>query len=148
MARASFLVRGIPRLLNKFKKRERKVFNMKTVNLKAIILIDRWVQQNFRAEGALHENNRFGPWKPLSPSTLSQRRKGSSAILQDTGRLKNSFDFKATNTFAKLGTRVNYSVDHEFGKGRIPQRKILPTDEQGSKIIAPVYKRFVEDLIK
>lgn len=52
----------------------------------------KWVNDNFKAEGLEIK------WKPLSPNTVAGRRKGSSAVLQDTGRLRQSFVAKPTGT--------------------------------------------------
>lgn len=121
--------------------------NLRGANLGAIIVLDRWVQKNFASQGGEHKNN-FGPWKKLSLKTIAGRRKGSSKILQDTGRLKNSFEFKASSKGAVLFTRVKYAKKHEFGEGRIPQRKIMPSDKQAEEIIKPVYKKFAERSVK
>ena len=104
-----------------------------------------FVADNFQTEG------RAGgaPWKPLSPVTIGRRRKGrggliSDRILQDTGRLKQSFIPGAPeNVFRQfggkgvdVGTTLFYAPPHEFGTSRIPQRKMLPTREKAQQIAA------------
>jgi phage gpG-like protein len=120
---------------------------MRGVNLSAIVVLSKWVQRNFQAEGGLHNNN-YGPWKPLAQSTIKNRRKGSSTILQDTGRLRTSFSYKATAKGATLSNNVKYAKIHEEGKGRVPQRKIFPTFKQAEEIVQPVYEKFIERITK
>jgi len=48
------------------------------------VIMIRSFNQNFKQEG------RPKKWKPLSPSTVANRRKGSKRILQDTGQLRAS----------------------------------------------------------
>lgn len=60
-----------------------------------------WINRNFRA-GGLEQR-----WPPLAPSTVYGRRQGSSAPLQDTGRLRASFvRGRAGNIFRVSGQTV------------------------------------------
>lgn len=70
-----------------------------------------WIMRNFEQGGIEH------PWAPLAASTIAGRRKGSSSILQDTGRLKQSFvvDARATSGFVDVGTRDPRAGWHHFG---------------------------------
>jgi phage gpG-like protein len=79
-------------------------------------------------QGFEDEKDPFGsPWAPL------KRRTGR--ILQDTARLKNSFNRpSATSSDAggfRIGTNVQYAVHHQFGapKAKLPKRMMLPTGE-------------------
>ena len=87
-----------------------------------------WVDRNFRQQGIER------PWKPLRPETIVRKR--SSAILQDTGLLKNSFQpnnpksgYRLSGWEVSVGTTVQYASTHERGDTSrgIPQRKMLPT---------------------
>lgn len=76
----------------------------------------RWIDQNFKQQGT------EARWKPLSPNTIAGRRKGggsgSAQILQDTGRLKQSFTVpRVTGRKAIIGggTNVRYASFHEEG---------------------------------
>lgn len=84
-------------------------------------------------------------WRPLSLATLiSRSRRGrrggnrfSGAIpaaqpLLDTGQLRNSITYRATNTEVLIGTRIEWSRIHQFGgnagrggKAFIPARPFL-----------------------
>lgn len=84
----------------------------KTQMLSAVGLrILRWVDDNFKREGIEIK------WKPLSPNTVAGRRKGSSKILQDTGRLKNSFSFELQpgGGSVRVGTNLEYAKYHHYG---------------------------------
>lgn len=79
----------------------------------------------------------YGPaWKPLSPATLANPRRGRNAqILRDTGRLMNSITYESNASSATVGTNVIYAAIHQFGgkagRGRkvtIPARPYLPTN--------------------
>ena len=69
----------------------------------------KWVNDNFKREGLEIK------WKPLSPNTVANRRKGSSAILQDTGRLRQSFDYKLTPDAVIVGTQSKIASYHNDG---------------------------------
>ena len=73
-----------------------------------------WVDENFRTEGRLAGK----PWAKLSPNTVAGRRKKSSRILQDAGRLRQSFTSKPTATETRVGTDVFYAPFHEEGGTR------------------------------
>ena len=75
------------------------------------------------------------PWKTLSPVTVSRRRIGSSVPLNDTGVLRNSITFNATDSSAEIGTNVPYAAMMNFGGsksayphlwGDIPARQFMP----------------------
>ncbi|NJM10615.1 MAG: hypothetical protein HC889_00680 [Synechococcaceae cyanobacterium SM1_2_3] len=75
-----------------------------------------WVDRNFKQGGI------ESPWRPLSPNTVAARRKGSSAILQDTGRLKQSWTRAAGNPRVMgdvvfITSNVKYAEFHENGAG-------------------------------
>lgn len=70
-----------------------------------------WIDQNFRQSGALTGT----PWAPLSPNTIAGRRQQSSAILQDTGLLRKSFEMTFSRDKTILGSNVEYALFHEYG---------------------------------
>lgn len=59
------------------------------------------------------------PWKPLSASTIRNRRKGkgtgSAMPLLDTGRLRNSITKRVDSNSVFIGTNVEYAAVHQFG---------------------------------
>lgn len=71
----------------------------------------RWIDQNFKGEGKL-----VGGWKPLRPNTVAGRRMGSSRVLQNTGKLKQSFvaNYPSENS-VWVGSQLNVAAWHHFG---------------------------------
>jgi phage virion morphogenesis protein len=67
-------------------------------------------------------------WAALDPKTIKQRRNGSSKILSDTGKLKNSFTHVATNSFVEITTDTMYAPFHQFGTENMPARPFFPTE--------------------
>lgn len=68
-------------------------------------------------------------WKDLSERRKAEREaKGTwpGKILQDTGALKRNRDAVATSESSTVRLTQQYASTHEFGEGRVPQRKILP----------------------
>lgn len=55
------------------------------------------------------------PWEPLAASTLKRRRGKRAQILRDTGRLANSFSYRADARSVEVGTNVAYAAIHQFG---------------------------------
>lgn len=73
----------------------------------------KWINDNFKSEGGL-----VGGWKALSRNTIASRRQASSTILQDTGRLRQSFDDYGVNVSGStvtVGTSNKVAEFHEFG---------------------------------
>ena len=68
-----------------------------------------WIDENFRKGGAEKK------WRPLSANTIAARRQGSSAILQDTGRLKQSFVKKLGSDRVDVGTEEKKAKWHHEG---------------------------------
>lgn len=70
----------------------------------------RWVDVNFATAGQL-----VGGWRPLRPLTVFGRRQGSSVPLSDTGGLRQSFTYKATDSSVAIGTAKAVARYHQFG---------------------------------
>lgn len=116
-----------------------------------------FVADNFQTEGLAGGSG----WRPLAASTIARRRKGGRAglrdrILQDTGRLKQSFiPGRPENVFRQfggkgvdVGTTLRYAPYHEFGTSRIPQRKMLPTREKAQQIAATAIEAIIRERTK
>lgn len=88
------------------------------------------------------------PWKPLSETTILQRRQGKGSgdarILQDTGTLRESFTFEATNKQVKAGTQIGYAARHEYGS---PQRKMLPQKKKALELTIKVFNNFIAEVL-
>lgn len=74
-----------------------------------------WVDKNFKAQGIETK------WKPLSPSTIMNRRKGGGGAqaLMDTGRLRMSFvsgeNPQINDMTVSVTSNVQYAPYHQFG---------------------------------
>jgi phage gpG-like protein len=110
------------------------------------------IQQNFRREGAP-----VGGWRPLSPRYAAWKAKHypGKTILRRTDRLIQSLiwtgatlglrgdrvaEFSATG--AVFGTRVPYARPHQFGAGRLPQRRILYLPPNASRTLGRLLHRW------
>lgn len=73
----------------------------------------RWVNDNFKNEGTESR------WAPLSPNTVAGRRgkggAGSKRILQDTGRLRQSFVNEYRPGEVWTGSRMPTALWHHYG---------------------------------
>lgn len=148
----SMKVFGVAKMTRGIKSTQRGLKNMRAVNMRAAVVYDQWIKKNFRDQGRNHENSSLR-WKPLAESTLDGRRKGKkkdpSKILRDTDNLMMRWQITADNKKAVVQSLVNYSSFHEKGvRGRLPRRKIFPTDVQGRKIVNPVYKQYMDKITK
>lgn len=88
------------------------------------------------------------PWQPLSPVTIE--RKGSSRILEDTGRLRQSITWRVIGREAvAAGTNVEYAPVHQFGwpEQHIPKRPFLPLATDGARLPLS-YRRAVMDILE
>lgn len=90
----------------------------------------KWVNDNFVREGIEVK------WKPLSPATIALRRKRSSKILQDTGRLRMSFVAKvdSVSQTVAVGTEDVRAPWHHYGT---PPREITPKHGDYLTVMTP-----------
>lgn len=140
-------IKGGKELQRKFKKLAKKLKNRrKLFNRIGVVLLND-VTKSFKDEA--HEGK---SWKTLSPNTILRRRKGKGAgtarILQDTGKLKGSFAMKVGRDEVRVGSNVDYAPFHEEGKGKIPQRKMLPSDERALELAVDTTENLIEEEIK
>jgi len=112
----------------KFRKLEEKTRILGPAFRDAGVYMKEEIMINFSEEG------RPRKWKPLSAKYLEYKmqKKGSSKILEFTGRLKNSINTQYSNDKAKVFTGVKYGVKHQMGLG-VPARPFFP-DSQNSDI--------------
>jgi phage gpG-like protein len=76
-----------------------------------------WFAKNFRAEGIEKH------WAPLSPNTVASRRKQSSAILQDTGKMRASNTYAISGSSVEIGYGDKKAPWHHYG---VRARRIVP----------------------
>ena len=70
-----------------------------------------WIQDNFERRGI------ESAWPPLRPNTIAGRRLGSSAPLQDTGRLRQSFVVRMLGNAVEVGSAMKIAAIHHEGSG-------------------------------
>lgn len=119
--------------------RAREMLDRTVPNAQVAAFLDGWVQRNFRGEGAL-----IGGWTPF-------RRGGrwipgvgldtSAKLLQDTGWLRASFRAFYDSDIVGIGSDVEYSKYHEDGTKTVPQRRMLPREEDVQGDVLQIYDR-------
>lgn len=146
----NFQMKKFSLLRNNMQRRLNNLQDRRAVNLMAIVVIDRWVQENFRGEGKKATGS---GWKPLSPRTEYQKRHRKSAptanpkILQDRGWLRMKWKHFADRRTATLQSGVPYGRPHDEGVG-VPKRPIIPTKEQARPLIREVYQHWLKRTLK
>jgi len=97
------------------------------------------------------------PWAPLAPTTVAQRRKNSSRILQDTGQhLRDTISPEVTPARVRIGPHWNLSAVHQFGTNRagrgnsttIPARPFLGFRPEDQPTIEQLAKSHVEKALR
>lgn len=76
---------------------------------------------------------------------------GNDKILQDTGLMKNSFNYKISNNTLSIGNNQNYFEQHQLGKGAIKKRAMLDTEgvnKQEQAAIKDILQKGLEDQLK
>lgn len=141
---ARIVITGAKTSANKMKRRGAKLSSMRSVNLAAVVDLDKWIVKNFEVEGRNHANKSL-KWKK-SKRAIKEHGK----TLSDKGLLKRNWDHKATQRTGTLKSDMSYSRSHEDGvpKRNLPQRKILPEEKQAQKIVFPIYRKHVKVSIK
>jgi len=130
----------------KIKKITKKIKNQKKLNSAYVTEFSKWISRNFEQEGRLSGDGK--KWTKLKPSTIaSKRKKGKSKMLHITGDMKKKWEHKATKTMARIRSRQNYAKIHHLGIG-VPQRRLLPNDQQKIETILKVAMHFYKEAKK
>lgn len=100
-----------------------------------------WIDRNFKEQGIER------PWTSLRPETIARRRQGGALILQDTGRLRQSFvifqrreeasikNVMGQRNYVDIGTADERSLFHHLGTRRgLPSRPIWPSSDLAQKL--------------
>lgn len=98
-----------------------------------------------------------GPgWQPLAERTLQRRadRGKDAKMLLDTGTMRKSLIARGQGDSAiweisadgfQIGTTLVYAATHQFGRGNIPARPYIPTEEELAAELIPVVERYLAD---
>lgn len=134
--------------------KRKAVIDLRTPLARASVLLDQWVQKNFKSEGGL-----VGGWQPFKKNDagvpiVEARNPGRAPakLLQDTGRLRSSFAPFADKKSAGIGSDLPYSKPHHKGMGYLPMRKLIPdsgpqkkkVEQQAMEIMAKYNKQALE----
>lgn len=150
MVSISINAKGISDVLKKFRKVKSVFANQSRskINKKIAISMYGVTARNFR-----DEQGEGKPWAPLSPITIAwKRERGYEKILQNTGILRNSFGHSSTADVAMVfgksitkkrkeekEAKPDIAKIHQFGKGRIPARPMLPSKDEILTIASKIY---------
>lgn len=131
---------------SRLKKISRGISDMSIPHKKISVMLDRWVQINFKEEG-----DKVGKWPKLKAGGRYKKKTGkakrkldtSAKILQDTGRLRKSFLPFFNKKDAGVGSDLPYSEPHEKGLGNLPKRRMLPILKDVKRDIVKEYENHI-----
>lgn len=123
--------------------RREELANMSTLTAQLAVFLDRWVQLNFRGQGA-----RVGGWEPFSPDNSRLREDPAAKLLQDTGRLRASMMPFSTSTEAGIGSALPYARPHHEGTRRLPERRLLPLVHEVEGDVMEIVRDHVQGVLK
>lgn len=148
MTNVSVKATNMPQVKARVKKILANLQDIEPAHKKISIMLDRWVQENFKTEGG-----NVGGWAPLKAggrfTGKGKNRKfdPSAKILRDTTRLSKSFLPFANKKDAGIGSDLPYSKPHEEGLD-IVMRRILPRLPEVKRDITNVYNDHVKGAIR
>lgn len=130
--------------------RQRLRKKQRTANARAVIMVEKWIHENFDTQG-----KPVGGWEPLAELTKSARRKGKKTrkgnkVLQDTGQLRSRWKHFYNAKMGKVTSGVNYGEYHDSDKPRksgLPRRQILPDNKHIAPKLKLIYGKHVETQI-
>ena len=110
-------VEGLSKLQNNLKSKVEKISgNTRFWDSMGMYIQRQTINERFGKE----QSPKGAKWKPISEKTKENRRnKSEMKILQDTGELRRSVKYKASQNGVIVGTNLKYAAIHHFG-GRIP----------------------------
>lgn len=140
-------VDGPPGLRMELRARVRHLADFQALHEAAGARLMDWVRRNFRAHGALLEDEPSG-WPPLAPATLAERRRRGLGMepLIATGRLYRGFTVTADAESVEVANPVPYAARHQAGDG-VPRRAIFPEPAQAARIVFPEVLRHVREAL-
>ncbi len=136
--KANVILKG---LKNDLKKR-------KVVNERAIALVLKWVDDNFKTQGG-----KVGGWKKLTTATnIAKTNKGySPSPLLRTGDLRKKWRTQISDKTGRLISAIDnppYGLFHDEGAGHLPQRRIIPKSSEVLPLLSKVYNNFIKAKVK
>lgn len=136
----------IEELRKRLEKKRAAVTDLRTPYARASVLLDQWVQKNFKTEGG-----KVGGWQPFAKNSagipiveLREPDRAPAKLLQRTGRLRSSFTPFANTKSAGIGSDLPYAKDHHEGIG-LPARQLLPDHNPAYKEVMRAAKEIMTD---
>ena len=134
-------------LRKRLDKKRAAVMDLRTPYARAAVLLDQWVQKNFKTEGG-----KVGGWVPFAKNKdgvpiVEAREPGRAPakLLQRTGRLRSSFTPFASKSHAGIGSDLPYAETHHKGLGNAPERQLLPDHNPAYKEVMRAAKEIMTD---
>lgn len=139
-------------LRKRLAKKRAAVMDLRTPYARAAVLLDQWVQKNFKTEGG-----KVGGWAPFAKNAAGipivevfDPARAPAKILQNKGILKSSFAPFANKTSAGIGSDMKWEdgttvKDHHEGRGRLPSRPMLPDKGTAYKEVMRAAKEIMTD---
>lgn len=137
---------SVEEIQRRLRRRVESIVDLRKPNQQVAIVLDRWVQRNFKTEGG-----NVGGWTPFKRGGRRLPGGGidtSAKLLQDTGALRLSYRLFWNSEIVGIGSDLDYSKPHEEGDGRLPQRRMLPQERDVIRPILKVYTNHVEKLTR
>lgn len=136
----------IEELRKRLAKKRAAVTDLRTPYARAAVLLDQWVQKNFKTEGG-----KVGGWQPFAKNKegipiveLREPDRAPAKLLQRTGRLRSSFVPMANKKQAGIGSDLPYAKSHHEGIGP-PERQLLPDHNPAYKEVMRAAREIMAD---
>lgn len=125
------------------------------VMMRVSVYLDQWVQRNFKSEGG-----NVGSWTPFKYGgriTTKAKATGksdgryinaSAKLLQDAGHLRISFLPGVREGEAYIGSDLPYSRYHEEGTAKLPQRRMLPNQDDVKGQVSTIFDNWIVASLK
>lgn len=136
------------KVLEKLGKAEKGIKNLTPFFRSAETFLKSATKEQFETEGKYMTAR----WNKLKPSTKKSRAiKGYAGkpILENTGRLKNSYKTKFRgSTIIVWGTNVPYAEFHQLGTTKMRARRVLAMNKRMREAIDKLFTFYINQLLK
>lgn len=127
--------------------KRKAVTDLRTPLARAAVLLDQWVQKNFKTEGG-----KVGGWTPFAKNAegvplveLRDPKRAPAKLLQRTGRLRSSFSPFADKKRAGIGSDIPYAEPHHKGQAWLPERQLLPDKGKAQREVLRAAREIMVD---
>lgn len=151
---AVFTVKGLKRVQKGFEKTAARIKNPRTGMELVAAKGFKDVMDHFKKEEG--PNRAWPKWSRRNksgsrtffstrpaPRDTKKKKKRSGALLQDTGKLRNSTRHRVLKTEAHIYNNVSYATYHHNGTSKMPKRRFLWISRKARVSIAKTFARFI-----